>query len=56
MINDLYFKKIIISYYMDNKKNIFQINIFDKQNKTNYVLKNKIVINNFIKKYLYNII
>ena len=39
MKTDYFFKKCIITTYTDNKNNISQVEIFDKETKTTYRVK-----------------
>ena len=39
METDYFFKMYIITTYNDNKNNIFQVDIFDKETKTTYTTK-----------------
>ena len=44
MESDYFFKKYIVTTYSDNKNNIFQVDVFDKETKTTYRIKDLKVI------------
>ncbi len=53
MKTDYFLKQYIITTYKDNKNTIYQINIFERESKTTYKIRNQNIINKIQKHFVF---